>query len=124
MRNAERGTERTQVVRRTFCPGWNSARSVPRSAFRVPRSGWGWGGAAVRVGVDVGGTFTDLVALAQDGTIEVRKVVTTPDDPAVGLFRALDPLKTPPHPIQLPVPGTPIATNALLERCGARVATT
>ena len=50
----------------------------------------------LRVGVDVGGTFTDLVALAQDGTIEVRKVVTTPDDPAVGLFRALDPLKTPP----------------------------
>src|SRR5205809_4732497 len=87
MRNAEPGTERTQVVRRTLCPGSNSARSVPRSAFRVPRSGWGSGGAAVRVGVDVGGTFTDLVALAQDGTIEVRKVVTTPDDPAVGLFR-------------------------------------
>src|SRR6059036_2641548 len=101
MRNAEPGTERTQVVRRTLCPGSNSARSVPRSAFRVPRSGWGSGGAAVRVGVDVGGTFTDLVALAQDGTIEVRKVVTTPDDPTVGLFRALDPLKTPPHPIEL-----------------------
>src|SRR5207244_2688335 len=95
---------------------------VPRSAFRVPRSGWGWGAAAVRVGVDVGGTFTDLVALAQDGTIEVRKVVTTPDDPTVGLFRALDPLKTPPHPIELLVHGTTIATNALLERRGARVA--
>src|SRR5437762_14216749 len=76
----------------------------------------------MRVGVDVGGTFTDLVALAQDGTIEVRKVVTTPDDPAVGLFRALDPLKTPPHPIELLVHGTTIATNALLERRGARVA--
>src|SRR5438046_463215 len=122
MRNAEPGTERTQVVRRTLCPGSNSARSVPRSAFRVPRSGWGSGGAAVRVGVDVGGTFTDLVALAQDGTIEVRKVVTTPDDPTVGLFRALDPLKTPPHPIELLVHGTTIATNALLERRGARVA--
>src|SRR5437867_5276370 len=121
MRNAEPGTERTQVVRRTLCPGSNSARSVPRSAFRVPRSGRGWGGAAVRVGVDVGGTFTDLVALAQDGTIEVRKVVTTPDDPTVGLFRALDPLKTP-HAIELLVHGTTIATNALLERRGARVA--
>ena len=76
----------------------------------------------MRVGVDVGGTFTDLVALAQDGTIEVRKVVTTPDDPTVGLFRALDPLKTPPHPIELLVHGTTIATNALLERRGARVA--
>src|SRR5256885_7575776 len=79
------------------------------------------GDGVVRVGVDVGGTFTDLVALAQDGTIEVRKVVTTPDDPTVGLFRALDPLKTS-HPIELLVHGTTIATNALLERRGARVA--
>src|SRR3989449_9478573 len=38
------------------------------------------------------------------------------------LFRALDPLKTPPHPIELLVHGTTIATNALLERRGARVA--
>src|SRR3989449_6538822 len=79
------------------------------------------GDGVVRVGVDVGGTFTDLVALAQDGTIEVRKVVTTPDDPTVGLFRALDPLKTS-HAIELLVHGTTIATNALLERRGARVA--
>jgi len=75
----------------------------------------------VRVGVDVGGTFTDLVALADDGTIEVRKVVTTPEDPAVGLFHALDPLK-PPHTVELLVHGTTIATNALLERRGARIA--
>ena len=75
----------------------------------------------MRVGVDVGGTFTDLVALADDGTIEVRKVVTTPDDPAVGLFHALDPLK-PPHAVELLVHGTTIATNALLERRGARIA--
>ena len=44
----------------------------------------------MRVGVDVGGTFTDLVALGVDGTLEVRKVTTTPGDPAVGLFRAVD----------------------------------
>ncbi len=75
----------------------------------------------MRVGVDVGGTFTDLVALADDGTIEVRKVVTTPEDPAVGLFHALDPLK-PPHAVELLVHGTTIATNALLERRGARIA--
>src|SRR2546430_2693625 len=80
------------------------------------------GDGVVRVGVDVGGTFTDLVALAQDGTIEVRKVVTTPDDPTVGLFRALDPLKTPAHPVGMLIHGTTIATNALLERRGARVA--
>ena len=72
----------------------------------------------MRVGVDVGGTFTDLVALADDGTIEVRKVVTTPDDPAVGLFRAVDGLR---GPIELLIHGTTVATNALLERHGARV---
>ena len=71
----------------------------------------------MRVGVDVGGTFTDLVALADDGTIDVRKVVTTPDDPTVGLFKALDSLS-----IDVLIHGTTIATNALLERRGARVA--
>src|SRR2546427_466054 len=91
---------------------------MPQSAIGNPQ----WGGGPVRGGVDVGGTFTDLVALARDGTIEVRKVVTTPDDPTVGLFRALDPLKTPPHPIELLVHGTTIATNARLERRVARVA--
>ncbi|PYO63876.1 MAG: hydantoinase [Gemmatimonadetes bacterium] len=78
----------------------------------------GGGEVAVRVGVDVGGTFTDLVALAEDGTIEVRKVVTTPDDPAVGLFQAVDGLR---GPIELLIHGTTVATNALLERHGARV---
>ena len=95
----------------------------------------------MRVGVDVGGTFTDLVALGDDGTIAVRKVVTTPDDPAVGAFRAIDslagtgdegrgtghgagaPVPPPPSlvPIDALVHGTTIATNALLERRGARV---
>jgi N-methylhydantoinase A len=98
----------------------------------------------VRVGVDVGGTFTDLVALGADGTIAVRKVTTTPEDPALGLFRAVDSfmdlgargsglgtaLSSPESrvpspdsgvPIEVLVHGTTIATNALLERRGARV---
>ena len=74
----------------------------------------------MRVGVDVGGTFTDLVALAPDGTITVRKVTTTPDDPTVGLFRAIDSTGSP-APIEILIHGTTIATNALLERRGARV---
>jgi len=93
-----------------------------------------------RVGVDVGGTFTDLVAVQPDGTLEIRKVASTPDDPSVGLFRALDalgtgeggkgkgntdlpvPLPPSPFPIDVLVHGTTVATNALLERRGARVA--
>ena len=74
----------------------------------------------MRVGVDVGGTFTDLVALAENGTIDVRKVVTTPVDPTRGLFKALDALAS--LPIDVLIHGTTIATNALLERRGARVA--
>ena len=73
----------------------------------------------MRVGVDVGGTFTDLVALTQDGTIEVRKVVTTPVDPTLALFEALEALTV---PIDVLIHGTTIATNALLERRGARIA--
>ena len=72
----------------------------------------------MRLGVDIGGTFTDLVAVAADGAIAVRKVATTPEDPAVGMFRAIEPL---PGPVELLVHGTTIATNALLERRGARV---
>jgi N-methylhydantoinase A len=80
----------------------------------------------MRVGVDVGGTFTDLVAVTDSGAIEVRKVVTTPDDPPRGVFRALDALTgvadAPARAVDVLVHGTTIATNALLERCGARVA--
>ncbi len=70
-----------------------------------------------RVGVDVGGTFTDLVAVRPDGTLEIRKVASTPADPSVGLLRALGS----PTPIDVLVHGTTVATNALLERRGARV---
>ena len=38
------------------------------------------GQTEVRVGVDVGGTFTDLVLLSEDGEILTRKLLTTPDD--------------------------------------------
>src|SRR5881394_2341809 len=93
-RNAERGTGRLEVDSGHDIPRTTCVRSVPRSAFRVPRCGGVGGGGVVRVGVDVGGTFTDLVALTPDGTIEVRKVATTPEDPALGMFRALDTLGT------------------------------
>jgi N-methylhydantoinase A len=75
----------------------------------------------VRVGVDVGGTFTDLVAVASDGSLEIRKVASTPADPAIGLLRAVAELGTR-DPIDVLVHGTTVATNALLERRGARVA--
>jgi len=73
-----------------------------------------------RVGVDVGGTFTDLVAVRPDGVLEIRKVASTPSDPSLGLVRVLDALGSP-LPIDVLIHGTTVATNALLERRGARV---
>ena len=45
--------------------------------------------ASARVGVDVGGTFTDLVAVRGDGSVEARKVSSTPDDQSRGVEDAL-----------------------------------
>jgi N-methylhydantoinase A len=74
----------------------------------------------MRVGVDVGGTFTDLVGLDADGTVRLAKVPSTPDDPARGLWQAVDALGG--TPISALLHGTTVATNALLERRGGRVA--
>lgn len=71
-----------------------------------------------RCGVDTGGTFTDVVA--DDGRI--TKVPSTPDDPAravrAGVAELVDAARRP----SLLAHGTTVATNALLERRGARVA--
>jgi len=69
----------------------------------------------VQVGVDTGGTFTDLVAA--DG--RVAKVLSTPEDPAQAIREALGGLGERPD---LLAHGTTVATNALLERRGATVA--
>jgi N-methylhydantoinase A len=73
-----------------------------------------------RVGIDVGGTFTDLVVLGSRG-VRVCKVPSTPDAPARGLWHAYDAAELTAAPQAL-VHGTTVATNALLERKGARVA--
>ena len=78
------------------------------------------------IGVDVGGTFTDVVVDAGDGTTSVAKVLTTPDDPLRGVRRGVaDALATAgiaPAEVTRLVHGTTLATNVILERRGARVA--
>lgn len=73
-----------------------------------------------RLGVDIGGTFTDLVALEPGGRVGVVKVPSTPEDSAVGLWRAVDRLTAggPATNIAALIHGTTVATNALLERRG------
>lgn len=72
-----------------------------------------------RLGVDVGGTFTDLVNLRADGGLDVVKVASTPDDPSHGLWDAVDRSSAVEHAAL--IHGTTVATNALLERRGGRV---
>jgi N-methylhydantoinase A len=71
------------------------------------------------IGVDVGGTFTDLVAIGPDGDLSVRKVLTTPADQSEAVASALEGFKA--ASVDRIVHGTTVATNALLERKGARV---
>ncbi len=71
------------------------------------------------VAVDTGGTFTDLVLL-RDGAITTLKVPSTPSDPAQAVLDGLSRLLPPGLAFNL-VHGSTVATNALLERRGARV---
>ena len=72
------------------------------------------------VGVDVGGTFTDLIAYGKDGALHSAKVPSIPGEQWRGVLDALSSLGVAPGSIGAFVHGTTIATNALLERKGAR----
>jgi len=83
-----------------------------------------------RIGIDVGGTFTDVVCIGPDGRTTLAKAASTPADQSEGVVEALRVLA---QALGVPLPdllartdrivhGTTVATNALLERKGARVA--
>jgi N-methylhydantoinase A len=75
--------------------------------------------SGVSVGVDVGGTFTDLVSVDLNGGVTTHKLPSTPNDQSEGVAGALDRLGG--APVSRFVHGTTVATNMLLERAGARV---
>ena len=80
----------------------------------------------MRLGVDIGGTFTDIVLLGADGTVHARKVLSTPDDYSRaidgGVTGLLADTRIAPAAIAEFAHGTTVATNALIERRGGRVA--
>ncbi|HEY3081989.1 MAG TPA: hydantoinase/oxoprolinase family protein [Chloroflexota bacterium] len=99
-----------------------------RDRLRRP-SAAGARGLSFRIGVDVGGTFTDLALLDPDGRVHAVKVPSAPDDPASAVLRALEraaadlglsaaELLGRADPF---VHGTTIGTNALLTRRGPTV---
>ncbi len=77
------------------------------------------------IGVDVGGTFTDIVLCDMERhEVAIHKVATTPDDPSRGVMQGVLEIcsanKVPPRDISYLFHGTTIATNAILEHKGAR----
>jgi N-methylhydantoinase A len=75
------------------------------------------------VGIDVGGTFTDLFYSSDGIRVDaVLKVPSTPDDPSRGLIDALQAAGIAPSALDVILHGTTIATNAVIERRGARCA--
>ena len=76
-----------------------------------------------RVGIDIGGTFTDVVALrAGAGAMRTAKVSSTPDEPLRGLFDALAAVGLGWDEVSELIHGTTMVTNALVESRLARVA--
>lgn len=80
-----------------------------------------------RIGADIGGTFTDVVLIADDGSaFEIAKVLTTPGAPEraviAGVAELLDRIADSRDAIAHVVHGTTLFTNALIERKGARTA--
>ncbi len=81
-----------------------------------------------KIGIDVGGTFTDFLLTSNEGDSEIYKVLSTPDDPSIGLLNGLsrmaedhqstlrDFLKK----VKTIVHGTTVTTNAVLTRKGAK----
>ena len=76
-------------------------------------------GAACRIGIDTGGTFTDFV-VRDAARVRVHKVLSTPDDPARAVLAGLAELFPDGWDGEITY-GSTVATNALLERRGARV---
>ncbi|MGD9946231.1 MAG: hydantoinase/oxoprolinase family protein [Burkholderiaceae bacterium] len=77
------------------------------------------------IGVDIGGTFTDVVAIGDGGTFHIAKVPSSRADPSASVREVLKSLlpqwQVPPADIARFVHGTTVATNAVLERKGARL---
>lgn len=75
----------------------------------------------MRVGVDIGGTFTDLV-LSDGQSLQVHKLFSTPDDPSQAMLAGIAALINDLSRLEAVAHGSTVATNAILERKGGKVA--
>ena len=81
-----------------------------------------------KIGIDVGGTFTDFLLTSEDGNSEIYKVLSTPEDPSIGLMNGLSEMAKAKNTslrefikaVTTIVHGTTVTTNAVLTRRGAK----
>ena len=109
-------------------PCWGS--SVPATAAIVRKSAFFPGARRgadnlARIGIDIGGTFTDLIAADRDGhVLATHKLASTPNDPARAAMQGAEELLRKAglafRDVEFCCHGTTVATNALLERKGAK----
>ncbi len=80
--------------------------------------------ASLRIGIDIGGTFTDFVVFdPAEGTLRTFKLLSTPADPAEAVLQGLRRIREEASsPVLSVIHGSTVATNALLERKGAAAA--
>ena len=81
-----------------------------------------------KIGIDVGGTFTDFLLALENGTTQIYKVLSTPDDPSIGLMNGLEEMARDRkisiqgfvRDVDTIVHGTTVTTNAVLTYRGAK----
>ena len=81
---------------------------------------------SLRISADIGGTFTDIAFLRNDGVLITRKILSTPDDFAravvMGILELINEINEPPKSFSEVLHGCTVATNAILESKGAKTA--
>ncbi|MEW6718685.1 MAG: hydantoinase/oxoprolinase family protein [Chloroflexota bacterium] len=96
--------------------------SCPKDAPPAPEKQLPQNVQTYRIGIDIGGTFTDFVIFhPHSGVIDTFKLPSTPQNPAQAVIAGLRPLIHPSTTLNI-IHGSTVATNALLERKGARTA--
>src|SRR5580700_5191549 len=92
---------------------WHGIRQTPRNDT----------GMTLRIGIDIGGTFTDLVAISADGVVSTHKTASTPHDYGEGIIEGLRSLLADrPGMVSDFLHATTVASNTVLEAKGAKTA--
>jgi N-methylhydantoinase A len=77
----------------------------------------------LRISIDIGGTFTDLVAITEDGSLATHKIASTPRDYGEGIIHGIEALLArEPGPVTEVLHATTVGSNTVLEGTGARTA--